>query len=70
MSDKEIDVPLSHTLAYSLVTILWWVGIWGLSESILTLLKSSLSLRFGIYITMIIIALVLMSIHPKIIEHL
>ncbi len=41
-------------LGISMLTILWWVGIWGLSETLLTILfKESIVLKLGVYLLMI-----------------
>lgn len=58
-----------ESLGYSMLTIIWWVGIWGLNETIMTLLfKGSLLLRLGIYLLMIASVFVAILFDPRIIQ--
>lgn len=66
------SVPLGtryESLGYSMLTIVWWVGVWGLNETIMTLLfKGSLVLRLGIYLLMIATVFVAVLYDPRIIQ--
>ena len=67
-------IPLGErykTLGYSMVTILWWVGIWGLSESILTLLfKESVFFKLGVYVLMIATVFLVTLFDPTLVQNL
>jgi hypothetical protein len=58
-----------EALGYSILTIVWWVGVWGLNETIMTLLfKGSLLLRLGVYCLMIASVFVAILFDPRIIQ--
>jgi hypothetical protein len=67
-------IPLGErytSLGYSFLTILWWVGVWGLSESIMTLLfKESIFFKLGLYLLMIAAVFLAVLFDPKIVKHL
>lgn len=59
------------SLGYSMLTILWWVGVWGLSESIMTLMfKESIVLKLGLYLLMIAAVFLAILFDPKIVKNL
>ena len=66
--------PLSNrykSLGYSLITVLWWIGVWGLAETVVGfLVKESLLLRLGIFLSMIALVFFLVLIHPEFVEYL
>lgn len=78
MDPPSIPIPIPipvgghyNPLGYSLVTILWWVGIWGLSETILTLFfKESLIFKLGFYLLLISIVFLLLLVDPQTVNHL
>jgi len=56
---------------YSVFSIIWWLAIWGLAETIMMyLVKNSLIHRAGIYINIIFFMVLLMIFYPQITEHL
>lgn len=58
-------------LGYSMLTILWWVGVWGLSESLMTLMfKQSIVLKLGFYLFMIATVFLVILFDPTIIKNL
>ncbi len=58
-------------LGYSMLTILWWVGVWGLSESLMTLMfKQSIILKLGFYLFMIATVFLVILFDPTIIKNL
>lgn len=60
-----------QALGLSIVTVIWWVGIWGLNETIMTFLfKESLILRLGIYLLMIASVFLAILFEPRIIKNL
>ena len=67
-------IPLSQrykSLGYSLITVLWWIGIWGLAETVVGfLVKESLLMRLGIFLSMIALVFFLVLIHPEFVEYL
>lgn len=64
------DQLVRKKLTNSLITILWWVGIWGLSETLLTVLvKNSIFYRFAIYLGMIGFVFLMILLSPEIVEN-
>lgn len=58
-------------LGYSMLTILWWVGVWGLSESLMTLMfKESVIFKLGLYLLMIAAVFLTILFDPTIIKNL
>lgn len=56
---------------YSLFTVLWWVAIWGLSETVMTILvKNSIIYRLGIYISILAFVFLMLLYQPQLIEYL
>ena len=57
-------------LFHSVITILWWVGIWGLSETLLTfMVKNSITTRLAIYSGMIVFVFLMILMSPDIVEN-
>jgi len=76
-SSSVIDTPTSpvqtkqNVIFYSLFTVLWWVAIWGLSETIMTILvKNSILYRLGIYLSILAFVFVMLLYQPQLIEYL
>ncbi len=67
----RVPVPTKRrTLLYSFIVILWWVGIWGLSETVMSyFVKNSLVSRFAIYTGLLLVVLFAIWSEPDIIEH-
>jgi hypothetical protein len=75
--DTFIDTPSlpamskKNVLFYSLITILWWVSIWGLSETLMFyMVKNSLIQRAAIYTGLLLLVFVIMLLDPEIINYL
>ncbi len=61
----------NNVIFYSMFTVLWWVAIWGLSETIMTILvKNSIIYRLGIYISMLAFAFLMLLFQPQLIGYL
>ena len=75
--DTFVDTPSlpaiskKNVLLYSLFTIIWWVSIWGLSETLMVyLVKNSLIYRAAIYAGLLLLVFVMMLLDPNLIEYL
>ena len=75
--DTFVDTPSlpavskKNVVFYSLFTIIWWVSIWGLSETLMTyMVKNSLIHRAAIYSGLLLLVFLTMLIDPKLIEYL
>ncbi len=61
----------NNIIFYSMFTVLWWVAIWGLSETVMTILvKNSIIYRLGIYISMLAFAFLMLLFQPKLVGYL
>lgn len=76
-SSTVIDTPSipvktkENVIFYSLFTVLWWVAIWGLSETIMTILvKNSIIYRLGIYLSILAFVFAMLLFQPQLIEYL
>jgi hypothetical protein len=75
--DTYVDTPSlpaiskKNVVFYSLFTILWWVAIWGLSETLMTyMVKNSLVQRAAIYAGLLLLVFVIMLVDPQLVEYL
>ena len=56
-----------RSLGISLLTIVWWVAIWGLSDTIIHhVFKSSIAVELALYISMIAFVMVMIFIFPEV----
>ena len=76
-SSQRIDTPSlpvktkHNVFFYSIITILWWVSIWGLTETVMTLLvKNSILYRLGIYLSILAFVILLLIYNPQLIDYL
>ena len=60
-----------NILFYSVFTIIWWVAIWGISETIVHhYVRNSFPHRIAIYSGMIFLVFCMMLVYPDLIEYL
>jgi hypothetical protein len=59
------------TLQASLLNIVWWIGVWGLADTIIHLLfKGATLMELGVYITMILFVLLVVFVDPSMMSHM
>jgi hypothetical protein len=75
--DTFVDTPSlpaiskKNVVFYSVFTILWWVSIWGLSETLMFyMVKNSLIHRAAIYSGLLLLVFVMMLVDPQLVEYL
>jgi len=75
--DTFVDTPSlpaiskKNVLFYSLFTIVWWVSIWGLSETLMVyMVKNSLIHRAAIYAGLLLLVFVMMLLDPQLVNYL
>lgn len=55
------------SMGYLLITALWWVGVWGLADTVIHLVfKGATLMELGVYISMIAIVLFAIHLNPEI----
>lgn len=56
-------------IGYSLLLILWWIGVWGLADTIIHLVfKGETMKELGVYIVFITVVLFIVFLHPDLLE--
>jgi hypothetical protein len=58
-------------IGVSLLTIVWWVGVWGFADTIIHLVfKGSTFMELGLYIFMIATVLLIVFLKPDLLKQL
>jgi hypothetical protein len=56
---------------YSIVLILWWVGVWGIADTLIHMVfKGETMKELGIYIFFVATVLVLVFMNPELLERM
>jgi hypothetical protein len=56
---------------YSLILILWWVGVWGLADTVIHLVfKGETMKELGVYIFFVVTVLILVFVNPELLERM
>jgi predicted membrane channel-forming protein YqfA (hemolysin III family) len=56
---------------YSLILIIWWIGVWGIADTMIHLVFKGNTLKeLGVYIGFVTIVLVIIFIHPELLERM
>ena len=67
-------LPFGHrakAVVYSLVLIVWWIGVWGIADTVIhTVFKGETMKELGVYIAMVTLVLFLLVLNPDLTEHL
>jgi len=75
--DTFVDTPSlpaiskKNVLFYSLFTIVWWVSIWGLSETLMFYMVNNYLMYLAvIYSGLLLLVIVMILVDPKLVEYL
>ena len=61
---------ISHILPLALLIVLWWIGIWGLVETIIHIYIRGSTLRaLCVYVSMIVLVLFVVHMNTKIVDY-
>ena len=67
-------LPFSNrfkAVAYSFVLILWWIGVWGIADTLIHLVfKGQTMKELAVYIGFVVIALTVVFVYPDFIERM
>lgn len=56
---------------YSVILILWWVGVWGIADTVIHLLfKGETMKELGVYIFFVVTVLALIFIYPELLDRM
>ncbi len=55
---------------YSLILILWWIGVWGIADTVIHLVfKGETMKELGVYIFLVASVLAIVFVNPELIDH-
>ncbi len=58
-------------LGYSLLLIVWWIGVWGIADTLIHLVfKGETMKELGVYILLVVIVLTVVFMNPEFIERM
>jgi hypothetical protein len=67
-------LPFSNrfkAIGYSFVLILWWIGVWGIADTVIHLVfKGQTMKELAVYIGFVVIALTVVFVYPDFIERM
>ena len=56
---------------YSVILILWWIGVWGIADTLIHMVfKGETMKELGVYIFFVTIVLVIIFVHPELLERM
>jgi hypothetical protein len=63
--------PRGKAILYSVLLILWWVGIWGIADTVIHLVfKGHTMKELAVYIGLVTIVLVVIFINPEFVSRM
>lgn len=58
-------------VCYSVLLILWWVGVWGIADTVIHLVFKGNTLKeLGVYIGFVAIVLTIVFLHPEFVHRM
>jgi hypothetical protein len=58
-------------VTYSIILILWWVGIWGIANTVIHLIFKGDTLKeLGVYLFLVMTILVLIFVNPELVDRM
>ena len=59
------------SVVYSLILILWWVGVWGIADTVIHLIfKGHTMKELGVYLFLVTSVLVLIYVNPELLDRM
>ena len=56
------------SLGYSVILILWWIGVWGIADTVIHMIfKGETMKELGVYIFLVASVLFLVVLHPELV---
>ena len=56
---------------YSIILILWWVGVWGIADTVIHMVfKGETMKELGVYIFFVVSVLLLVFINPEVLDRM
>lgn len=56
---------------YSVILIFWWVGVWGIADTVIHLVfKGQTMKELGVYIFLVVSVLVLIFVNPELLDRM
>lgn len=70
-SPSQIFRHRSKAVVYSVLMILWWIGVWGIADTVIHLVfKGQTMMELGVYVFFVSIVLFLVFLSPDLLEKL
>ncbi len=58
-------------VGYSLLLILWWIGVWGIADTVIHLVfKGQTMKELGVYIFFVVTVLFVIFLHPEFLDRM
>lgn len=68
------QLPFSQrykSLGYSLLLIFWWIGVWGIADTVIHLaFKGHTMKELGVYIFFVVTVLLVIFLHPELMDRM
>jgi len=63
------SITPTKAVLYSLLLILWWIGVWGIADTVIHLVfKGETMKELGVYITFVSIVLLVVFLNPEFVQ--
>ena len=71
MESPGFPLGANKTILYSVLMILWWIGIWGIADTVIHLVFKGATLKeLGVYIFFVVFVLSVITFFPDLIHKL
>ena len=58
-------------LVYSVLLIIWWIGVWGIADTVIHIVfKGQTMKELGVYIAFVTFVLFVIFVHPEFLERM
>ncbi len=58
-------------VAYSIILIIWWIGVWGIADTVIHLVfKGQTMKELGVYIFFVTFVLFIIFLHPELLDRM
>lgn len=58
-------------VAYSIILIIWWIGVWGIADTVIHLVfKGETMKELGVYIFFVVTVLFIIFLHPELLDRM
>ncbi len=70
-SPKLPSINRYKAVFYSLILIIWWIGVWGIADTVIHMVFQGETMKeLGVYIGFVTIVLLIIFVHPELLERM